>query len=288
VQDSPIKKSVPQETILFGDFAGRLDSQLSSSQTQEVQNSKFKSQEPVKVNTVFGRLKGHFGGPNQQLRKNEALEATGIPRSFNFQHFSSIRCFKCLAWGHPVRECKGSVRCWGCFGYGHKQRQCFNLKGSGSSKWIPKKQRDPPMNTNATIDTVAEGIMENREVIDGKAAAGWDPQGDGTIAGPVPHDGEMATGSLNRGNVDDGLTSHALLLQGAKPSAPIQPSSSQLFDALHPSSSSLPVMANFAVNPTPFIPPAMFIEDGGPLRRARKEVYIWGVSPKVINTAPLQ
>jgi hypothetical protein len=43
VQDSLIKKSVPQETILFGDFAGRLDSQLSSSQTQEVQNSKFKS-----------------------------------------------------------------------------------------------------------------------------------------------------------------------------------------------------------------------------------------------------
>jgi hypothetical protein len=44
VQDSPIKKSVPQETILFGDFAGRLDSQLSSSQMQEVQNSNLKNQ----------------------------------------------------------------------------------------------------------------------------------------------------------------------------------------------------------------------------------------------------
>jgi hypothetical protein len=44
VQDSPIKKSVPQETILFGDFAGGLDSQLSSSQTQEVQNSNLKNQ----------------------------------------------------------------------------------------------------------------------------------------------------------------------------------------------------------------------------------------------------
>jgi hypothetical protein len=88
----------------------------------------------MKVNTVFGKLKGHFGGPNQQPRKNEAVEVTGIAKSFNFQHFSSIWCFKCLAWGHPVRECKGSVRCWGCFGYGHKQRQCFNLKGSGSSK----------------------------------------------------------------------------------------------------------------------------------------------------------
>jgi hypothetical protein len=106
--------------------------------------------------------------------------------------------------------------------------------------------------------------MKNRDVIDGKAATGWDPQGGGTTASPVPHDGETATGSLNRGNADDGPTSHALLFQGAKPSIPNQPSSSQLFNALHPSSSSLPVMANFAVNPTPFIPPAMFIEDGGP------------------------
>jgi hypothetical protein len=53
------------------------------------------------------------------------------------------------------------------------------------------------MNTNATKDTIAEGVMKNRDVIDGKATASWDPQGGRTAAGPVPHDGEMATGSLN-------------------------------------------------------------------------------------------
>jgi hypothetical protein len=35
-------------------------------------------------------------------------------------------------------------------------------------------------------------------------------------------------------------------------------------------------MENFAINPQPFVPPAMFIEDGGPHHRARKMVYISG------------
>jgi hypothetical protein len=35
-------------------------------------------------------------------------------------------------------------------------------------------------------------------------------------------------------------------------------------------------MANFVINPQPFVPLAMFIEDGGRHRRARKMVYISG------------
>jgi hypothetical protein len=34
-------------------------------------------------------------------------------------------------------------------------------------------------------------------------------------------------------------------------------------------------MANYAVDPEPFIPPTMVLEEG-PLRRARREVYIRG------------
>jgi hypothetical protein len=33
-------------------------------------------------------------------------------------------------------------------------------------------------------------------------------------------------------------------------------------------------MANFAIDPTPFTPPNLFLEDGGPHRRARQVVYI--------------
>jgi hypothetical protein len=44
-----------------------------------------------------------------------------------------------------------------------------------------------------------------------------------------------------------------------------------------PPSSTVPAtMANFVVDSEPFIPPVMVIEDGGPLRRACREVYIKG------------
>jgi hypothetical protein len=39
-------------------------------------------------------------------------------------------------------------------------------------------------------------------------------------------------------------------------------------------------MANFAMDPTPFVPPAMFLEDGGPHCRARTMVYISSVLAK--------
>jgi hypothetical protein len=39
-------------------------------------------------------------------------------------------------------------------------------------------------------------------------------------------------------------------------------------------------MANFVVHPEPFIPPAMFVEDGGPQRRVRHEIYVRGGVPK--------
>jgi hypothetical protein len=42
-------------------------------------------------------------------------------------------------------------------------------------------------------------------------------------------------------------------------------------------------MANCAVHPEPFTPPAMVLEDGGPLRRARCVVYIRGGFPKTLE-----
>jgi hypothetical protein len=39
-------------------------------------------------------------------------------------------------------------------------------------------------------------------------------------------------------------------------------------------------MANFAVDPIPYTPPSVFLEDVGPHRRARRVVYITGKVPK--------
>jgi hypothetical protein len=38
-------------------------------------------------------------------------------------------------------------------------------------------------------------------------------------------------------------------------------------------------MDNFAVDPNPYTPPSVFLEDGGPHRRARWVVYITGRAP---------
>jgi hypothetical protein len=40
-------------------------------------------------------------------------------------------------------------------------------------------------------------------------------------------------------------------------------------------------MANFVVDPEPFVPPPMFLEDGGPLRRTEREVYVTGGVTKI-------
>jgi hypothetical protein len=40
-------------------------------------------------------------------------------------------------------------------------------------------------------------------------------------------------------------------------------------------------MTNFAVDPLPFIPLSMTLEDGGPQRRARRTVFVSGSAPKM-------
>jgi hypothetical protein len=257
VQDSPIKKSVPQETLFFGEFACHFDRQSGSSQMQQARSSNLKSKEPVRVQNVFGKLKEQLGRPYQLSSNKDTFEATGNSR------LRSIRCSKCLAWGHPVRECKGQIRCWGCYDYGHMQRHCVKLKKGGSSMWVPKK-------SGAAIVQSLEGTVKSGVTREGRAAIGSATQDGREAAGFASLRGKTAVVPPYRGFLNGGSSFLASLQKKVLPSAHSQPSL-PLSSLDAPSS-----MANFAVNPSPFFPPAMILEDGGPHRRARKEVFIRG------------
>jgi hypothetical protein len=86
---------------------------------------------------------------------------------------------------------------------------------------------------------------------------------------------EVMEGTLYCLGLADTLNSHALskttppLLAANASDSPLSPLSTSALPHLE-------IMVNFVMNQEPFVPPAMVIEDGGPLRRARREVYIRG------------
>ncbi|TVU04267.1 hypothetical protein EJB05_50163, partial [Eragrostis curvula] len=49
-------------------------------------------------------------------------------------------CFRCLAWGHTARFCKGQIRCRNCYKYGHVQRVCRARK---QGRFIYKRKDIP-------------------------------------------------------------------------------------------------------------------------------------------------
>jgi hypothetical protein len=153
VQDSPMKKPTPKETIHFGDFICQLDapcnpsqkpiqfassvsnsagepSQKPSKPSSSISNSN--PQQPIPAKTVFARLRKQLGVSNQQ-----AVEVRNA--STHAARATSQLCFRCLGLGHLIRDCKNPVRCKFCFNYGHLQRSCFKWRTLGRSKWTPKR-----------------------------------------------------------------------------------------------------------------------------------------------------
>jgi hypothetical protein len=148
-------------------------------------------------------------------------------------------CSRCLSKGHRVTSCTNSVRCIWCFGYGHKKSSCFHRWVSQNAQWVLRE----------TIITLVATTLEP----------------------PA----EVMEGTLCFLRQADALNTHTLskmnpLLLTANA---MDCSLSLLSTSAHPS---LEIMENFTINLEPFVPLVMVIVDGGPLRRARREVYIRG------------
>jgi hypothetical protein len=132
--------------------------------------------------------------------------------------FQFWECSRCLSMGHVAKDCTRKIRCHFCFRYGHFRKHCFDWKQSKSVRWVPK-QNNTAINepsVGADIDShLEEAVLEE-------------------------HAGSTSI-NIAKCTPAPGLDS----------SSPVSlPSSSPL----PPPPSQHPPMANFEVDPTPWLP----------------------------------
>ncbi|TVU03252.1 hypothetical protein EJB05_51223, partial [Eragrostis curvula] len=253
VQDSPKKKSVPSElvsSLRLGEFIFPVVQQALSTRFGNFSDPNFKKLVPV--NAVFSRLKSGLGvtqhAPacnvqNSSPTSTMVKPAKGVKANCTF-------CTRCLSLGHLVSGCSNKIRCWWCYNYGHKARICFSRKSHFRSKWAPKPKSASPGGEHRFLEPRA-------------------PQTDGTQSCP-------------RNNSVTPPLHDALSSSSPPPRQPGSPASSTSHSA-PPTETEQPraplpktTMANFAINPSRFIPPDSPVEDGGLHRRGRRMIYVSG------------
>lgn len=150
-------------------------------------------------------------------------------------------CTRCLSLSHNCFDCTSTIRCAICFNYGHKSRFCVTRSRPDLS-WRPKQL--------AACEKPAEGNEEPTRETEGAECHG--------ISSPIP-------------SLDAELQREVEALK-TPPSA----------DTLSPSPPVLDIsssdMANFAVNPDPFVPDGLELEDWA--RPARGRIIVSGNPPR--------
>jgi hypothetical protein len=161
VQDSPVKKSKPQElddVIKIGTFFCLLEPTPSQRKTNKVLKFNFLPPVGIPVKEVFGRIHGSLQKIQAHPRHNR------VPQSEKQIEGSgaNLACSRCLAPGHSVRDCRGHLRCWFCAGYGHKKRICLQWKLNRRTKWVARDQ--PSLPPNSGNPHPQEGPFNQKEI----------------------------------------------------------------------------------------------------------------------------
>jgi hypothetical protein len=145
-------------------------------------------------------------------------------------------CGRCLSMSHKTSVCTNEIRCRGCFSYGHIRKAC--LKAKKATKWIPKQKETGSPQTltgkETEPDTISGGESVNEQIPPEVQILQSQPPETTTTQNPTP-----------------------------------PPLSPPLLSPLPPPLSSLlfrSSMANFEVDPAPWLPPGHQIIDGGPTR----------------------
>ncbi|CAN6196784.1 unnamed protein product [Urochloa humidicola] len=165
-QDSPASKAVPREladknlpmqSVKFGSFICRLNDAANTgfspfsidAQKKPEVEEEVEFQIPCK--RVFGKLKR---APNINDRDTNSKCAAANTFSKRACMLQWGVCFKCLAQGHHVRECRGKFRCLNCYNYGHQARKCF--KGKSKVNWTPKSPKHTPPSNGSSLDDTSQ------------------------------------------------------------------------------------------------------------------------------------
>lgn len=155
-------------------------------------------------------------------------------------------CTRCFSVNHRSFNCKSALRCAVCFKYGHRYKFCLT-KSRPRVFWRPKKSI-----------SIEKPMVENEE--------SWP----NSVSSPI-HTTELQ-------NPTEGATS----IHGSRSREPVHlhldthasPSPPSLIEGDDPE----PDMANFVVNPAPYVPEGLEVEDWA--RPARGRIIISGNPPR--------
>lgn len=278
VSSPPLKKSVPSKVasvIRIGSFDVDIPSQghysvgvlISDDKIQaleQLSDERFGLSNPSRG--LSGILKHSRTAHLQSdllLKQSQSLNIqkdSGIQKILNFGSANSSfvlpkiidrarrmgGCTRCFGIDHRRINCHSPLRCAGCFNYGHKLKFCY-ARARPRIFWRPK--------------TVPQSEMANVEVQETERAE----QEAHVNSLPIPNkEGEL-----------ENPTQHL----GSPPSQPASPSPVHLVSSSTPEDDQAEeTMANFAVDPAPFIPLGLELEDWA--RPARGRIVISGNPPR--------
>jgi hypothetical protein len=207
-------------------------------------NLNLSNQSQVSAKLVFGCLKSHL--VNSALGQQQTVQSNDDASSGKSIAVNSVYFKRCLGWGHRVRDyTTGAIHCWFYSHYGHVQRSCFRWKSIVKSKWIQKK--NVIVSATATLEPHTEAIGKTQ-------GAHLDE-----VIPPVL--------SLNTSQLGVG--------KSTTPIDTFPASATTLSTVTHSSASQQsPSMVNFTMDPLPYTPPSLFLEDGGPHSHNRRWVFV--------------
>lgn len=151
-------------------------------------------------------------------------------------------CTRCVSFKHDRVNCRSSFRCAVCYKFGHRFKTCFT-RAQPSIAWRPKNIVEPD---------------RSGPVTEGSGLEGEEP------AAPIISLPNYSSATANLANSDASTAPATDNLNQSNSSSP--PASD------HPED----VMANFSVDPTPYIPKGLEVEDWA--RPARGRMVISGNS----------
>ncbi|KAM0921363.1 hypothetical protein ACQ4PT_006904 [Festuca glaucescens] len=250
--ESPLDHLSPADLAAISDLASLklFTADLSAFFKMLLKRYPLKNDPQITVKEVFSRINAdlrNLGGNSNSTAGLRKVVSPGRPAT-------GPRCSR-LSPNHVRINCLNNIRCFFCESFGHIKANCFSyLFGKDPAVqqrkvWVPKKQTPPLLGEDISLSADKHGRpaglagSSDRRLFDGNPTAQVQP--------PPPDR------SFQRVNLDLSLYSPRQTAAAVSPPLSYQPLQTPTLCSTAPSASPaelLAAMANFPVDPTPYIP----------------------------------
>lgn len=191
-----------------------------------------------------------------------------IANGRQFSLGGAAQCPRCLRKGHNNKSCSYPIRCLCCYNYGHREKQCLN-KLKWRVQWKPKSLSGDKVAFGPKLQWKPKIPLESQPNISGETTM---------LVDDSHSPREVQQPHLS--NSQNGTTPPPLHINLPPTVSPQSPPAFVIEQEQEPDfpPQSI-VMANFACDPTPYLPFGAHVENGWQ-RPARSRVAIGGEPPR--------